>query len=385
MLEESPIVVVKVNDGLYKAFCYRETPVETSEGNKWNEPSLSTYEYEAVPEHLQEFVAEIPDIKQLTVLDSTLSGIKHSSYVYNRVLVPMFRELEIEHRYVASETVNSIENYAKSHTENGTVIILSGDTSIHEFVNGLKDSPGSHVNFLLVPTGTGNGVSTFLGHKSIAQAISRFFLGSLIPFFSFRLDFPEGSVMESTSMPVGHLYSVVISGCGYHTEMISLAESPEYREISFGRYGKAAEKMLEIDHKYEGKLKFKSHGECHEFSDPYSAILYSNLSVVTMGSVMPYKDYFAKKSLELIRQEYNTDSNQVRENCRMALMKNHQYTDDTLSVFNIDMSDQIVSSVDFEDKHKWVVDGKIVKSGPGTVDIHKPNTTCNGWELFVIK
>lgn len=137
-------------------------------------------------------------LKYMTIINSTKSGAQRSSDVYFAILVPILERFGFSHVYVATSSPQSIQNHAKSFTESSTVVILSGDTSVSEFVNCLEEQPqrrSRHLNLIVIPTGTGNALANSCGLTSVPQAISRMFLGELKPLANFQVEFPNGTAI----------------------------------------------------------------------------------------------------------------------------------------------------------------------------------------------
>lgn len=133
------------------------------------------------------------------------------------------------------------------------IIVLGGDGTVHEIVNGiLKGVEGTafvtdafrpEVEFSVIPTGTGNAISTSLGVTSVQDAVDRFIAGKTVPL---RLM----SVATQTSQ----LYTVVVNSYGLHCATVY--DSEEFRHLGNDRFRQAAMKNVENLKQYEGKLSF---------------------------------------------------------------------------------------------------------------------------------
>lgn len=152
-------------------------------------------------------------LKYMTIINSTLSGIHRSSEIYFAVLVPLLQRFGMSHVYVATSSHQSIPNHAKSFSESSTVVMLSGDTSISEFINCLEPQTHSSksLNLIVIPTGTGNALANSSGLTSIPKAISRMFLGTPKPLSSFQVQFPKGAHLYNPSLPESKTFTTTVS------------------------------------------------------------------------------------------------------------------------------------------------------------------------------
>lgn len=131
------------------------------------------------------------------------------------------------------------------------IIVLGGDGTVHEIVNGIlkgidgtgfvTDSFRPEVEFSVIPTGTGNAISTSLGVTSVQDAVDRFIAGKTVPF----------RVMSVTSQN-SQLYTVVVNSYGLHCATVY--DSEEFRHLGNDRFRQAAMKNVENLKQYQGKL-----------------------------------------------------------------------------------------------------------------------------------
>ncbi|KAF8946119.1 hypothetical protein BGZ47_001257 [Haplosporangium gracile] len=131
------------------------------------------------------------------------------------------------------------------------IIVLGGDGTVHEIVNGiLKGVEGTgfvtdafrpEVEFSVIPTGTGNAISTSLGVTSVQDAVDRFIAGKTVPL---RL--------MSVASQNSQLYTAVVNSYGLHCATVY--DSEEFRHLGNDRFRQAAMKNVENLKQYEGKL-----------------------------------------------------------------------------------------------------------------------------------
>ncbi|OAQ34675.1 hypothetical protein K457DRAFT_133140 [Linnemannia elongata AG-77] len=133
------------------------------------------------------------------------------------------------------------------------IIVLGGDGTVHEIVNGiLKGVEGTgfvtdafrpEVEFSVIPTGTGNAISTSLGVTSVQNAVDRFIAGKTVPLH-----------LMSVATQTSQLYTVVVNSYGLHCATVY--DSEEFRHLGNDRFRQAAMKNVENLKQYEGKLSF---------------------------------------------------------------------------------------------------------------------------------
>ncbi|KAG0066378.1 hypothetical protein BGZ90_001427 [Linnemannia elongata] len=133
------------------------------------------------------------------------------------------------------------------------IIVLGGDGTVHEIVNGiLKGVEGTgfvtdafrpEVEFSVIPTGTGNAISTSLGVTSVQDAVDRFIAGKTVPLH-----------LMSVATHTSQLYTVVVNSYGLHCATVY--DSEEFRHLGNDRFRQAAMKNVENLKQYEGKLSF---------------------------------------------------------------------------------------------------------------------------------
>ncbi|KAF9294866.1 hypothetical protein BGZ88_003191, partial [Linnemannia elongata] len=133
------------------------------------------------------------------------------------------------------------------------IIVLGGDGTVHEIVNGiLKGVEGTgfvtdafrpEVEFSVIPTGTGNAISTSLGVTSVQDAVDRFIAGKTVPLH-----------LMSVATQTSQLYTVVVNSYGLHCATVY--DSEEFRHLGNDRFRQAAMKNVENLKQYEGKLSF---------------------------------------------------------------------------------------------------------------------------------
>lgn len=173
---------------------------------------------------------------ELIVIDSIASGKGRSEQndFYKIVMKPIFDKLDLKHKLIKTTSRDTISTYARSLAPSGsyTVMFLSGDTSISEFINNLpQGSGGSELSILPFALGSGNAWASSLGLTDPAETLARFLKGSLSPkhFPLYRAIFPNGYSI---------LFFVILS-LGFHANMLHACEEPKYKKMGNERFKEA--------------------------------------------------------------------------------------------------------------------------------------------------
>ncbi|KAF9581216.1 hypothetical protein BGW38_001853 [Lunasporangiospora selenospora] len=152
------------------------------------------------------------------------------------------------------------------------VIILGGDGSVHEVVNGiLRGVEGTEfvseafrpkVEFSVIPLGTGNSIATSLGIKDVRDALDRFIAGKTVPL---RL-ISVATRSQKGSSDLGPwktlVYTVVVNSYGLHCATVY--DSEEFRHLGNERFRQAAMKNIETLKQYEGQLTLHGPGQRYD-------------------------------------------------------------------------------------------------------------------------
>lgn len=311
-----PLLVVPVSLKKFIVFAY------ASRFKNPQDPAPAPYLIEQeingpVPDPLRPFLVPYPidlskpdpslyprHLRYMTVINSTLSGTQKSSELYFSILLPLLKRFNMSHVYVATSSKTSIFNHACSFSDPSTVVLLTGDTSISEFVNCLQPrdaGPEIPLTLILIPTGTANALANSSGLDSVQKAVSRMFLGSPQPMASFPVEFPPGtcfihnepepkpssthlgiqsglSVVTTPDAPPGvhsslynHFFkhtgerdnyfdpSLVIHAIAAlswaaHASLVADSDSPQFRVLGEARFQKAAETNMSRPQKYRGQI-----------------------------------------------------------------------------------------------------------------------------------
>ncbi|KAF9933541.1 hypothetical protein FBU30_005183 [Linnemannia zychae] len=160
------------------------------------------------------------------------------------------------------------------------IIVLGGDGTVHEIVNGIlrgvegtgmvSDAFRPIVEFSIIPTGTGNAISTSLGVTGVEDAVNRFIAGKTVPLRLMSVTFKNAQHV---------LYTLVVVSYGLHCATVY--DSEEFRHLGNDRFRQAAIKNVENLKQYEGKLTFIGPVQLY---DRTASSFITNSSTVTISN-----------------------------------------------------------------------------------------------------
>ncbi|KAI5957392.1 hypothetical protein CANMA_004396 [Candida margitis] len=200
--------------------------------------------------------------KEVYIIDSINSGIGRSDKrnIYTHIIEPLFRSLDIKHEHLKTENAKSISEFASSfRNHDATVIFLSGDTSITEFINALNSSEGGSISIYPIPVGTGNSFALSLGLtdpvKSIVQLLQA---DKESPLYLFSAKLPTGTrylvqdeLQEEVTSPTNF---IVVFSWAFHASLVADSDTQELRKHGIERFKIAAQHNLSREQKYEADL-----------------------------------------------------------------------------------------------------------------------------------
>ncbi|KAF9975277.1 hypothetical protein BGZ73_001127 [Actinomortierella ambigua] len=147
------------------------------------------------------------------------------------------------------------------------IIVVGGDGTLHEIVNGILRGIGSEedgfvtdqfkpkIEFSIIPTGTGNAISTSLGVSSVQDAVDRFLAGKTTPMQVMAVSTPSSSsTAEPYGQPTVKAYTLVVNSYGLHCATVF--DSEGLRALGNTRFKVAATKNIMNLKQYAGTLKF---------------------------------------------------------------------------------------------------------------------------------
>ena len=175
----------------------------------------------------------------LVVLDSVRSGAgrEPATDFYAKVMGPVLAVLSVEHEYVRTSSAASVRELAETfpRTSETTVLVMSGDTTISEFVNALGSGAG--VTVYALPLGTANAWAHSVGLGTPAKALQAFVQGRVhaVPFPLYRARFPSGYSIR---------FFIVLSA-GFHANLLHLCNDERYQRLGVERFREASTEILD--------------------------------------------------------------------------------------------------------------------------------------------
>ena len=185
---------------------------------------------------------------ELYVIDSVRSGTGRTPETdfYDKVIRPVFEILNLKHTYLKTTSSTSIASFASELdcTRSYTMLFLSGDTSVSEFLNNLPKggpetpNPRPTLSILPLPMGTGNALASSLGYMSPVDALRQFLMSPtrLAKFPVYSVTFPDKT----------KTYFFIILSLGFHANLLHLCtKSPEYLKMGVERFQLASSHILD--------------------------------------------------------------------------------------------------------------------------------------------
>ncbi|KAF9952015.1 hypothetical protein BGZ72_006569 [Mortierella alpina] len=215
--------------------------------------------------------------KPFRLIESTSQGYVQS--YFNDNIKPILIDL-VQSLSIVNDSSSASPSIARPTTAPLQVMVLGGDGSVHEIVNGiLQGLAGTgfvsnqfrpKIEFAIIPTGTGNAISTSIGVTSVQDAVNRFLAGKTIPLRLMTVS--TRAKTEQSSMIAAkwdtRLYTVVVNSFGLHCATVYDAE--EFRHLGNERFRQAAMKNVENLKQYEGLLEL--HGPVQTYDRPSKSL-----------------------------------------------------------------------------------------------------------------
>ncbi|KAK9383163.1 ATP-NAD kinase-like domain-containing protein [Kockiozyma suomiensis] len=356
-----------------------------------------------------------PRITEVTVINSKTAGKRSGEQIYANILRPLLKELGIVHKYISTESKSTISAFAESLTPDRgphTVILLSGDTSIHELINSLQlTSETRDLIILPIPTGSGNALMTSLSLATPFAAIFSLLRGTVRPLNAFYAAFPKNSkevIPPSDEDPDGkiatlttpdgntgsqRIFSLVVVSWAIHAALVGDSDSPEYRKLGNDRFKIAAKVNLERGTAWHGKLSYlspsKEGGECErstrrvELDDvEHSYVLTTSISSLEPGFKIAPTAKPLTGNLELVRMPLLKGDDIMR--LLMLAYQNGAHVKEPEVLYT--EIDCLYVRVDEEEERmrRWCVDGRIIIVPQGSVvEVHRGVADVRGWRIMI--
>lgn len=357
---------------------------------------------DSVPEGCENYVAGFPVganyqektpsfLRNLTIIDSRVPGTSRLTHengdVYFDLLSPLLRETGVGHVYVATVSAHSIAENAASFSSSGTVVILGGDTSAHEFINALQPLyPGftCEMRLVVIPTGTGNALASSVGISSPLAAVRRLFLASsqdFVPLSTFPVQFPGGSIPLQ--------YALVVASWGFHSALVADSDTPElrraYRSNPSGRFKEAARINLEtLQQTYEGEVSGGA-----QYGPRHSYLLFTTVTHLEASfCISPHSHPPSSNEMYMVAIEpfasIEEQKSQLMDIMTKAYDNGGHLKDPKVTYKYVDGDVYVNVKEQPARNRRWCIDGKIIVSPAGSVCIKTPTHICKGWQLKVL-
>ncbi|CAO3563383.1 unnamed protein product [Mortierella alpina] len=187
--------------------------------------------------------------KPFRLIESTSQG--HVQSYFNDNIKPILTDL-VQSLSIVNDPSTPSSTVTRPSAVTLQVMVLGGDGSVHEIVNGiLQGVAGTEfvsnqfrpkIEFAVIPTGTGNAISTSIGVTSVQDAVDRFLAGKVTPLrlmtVSTRTKIDQSSTFAAKWDT--RLYTVVVNSFGLHCATVYDAE--EFRHLGNERFRQAAMK-----------------------------------------------------------------------------------------------------------------------------------------------
>lgn len=246
---------------------------------------------------------------KVLIIDSTLSGRSETKRtpILHDLIEPTFQILEIDYAVKSTESSNSIGKIGSSWDEHedtfSSVIFLSGDTSINEFINGLLKTQGVKPVWILpFPCGTGNSLALSIDINTCADAITKFLTGKSAPLNLYEAQLPTGSYLSKgkEKQEIRNLYFLVVLSWGLHAALVADSDSPEMRKLGVERFKHAAKTNIDRAITYQGTTEIMG----RQIDGPYTYwLLCATKKFEPLFTILPLGDV-AENSLYMVLVPY---------------------------------------------------------------------------------
>lgn len=340
---------------------------------------------------------------RVVIIDSINSGSGRieTKDVYHALLKPIFNDyLGISHEYFATDSAESIKAYAKDLKLGDkplTVVLISGDTSVNEFINGLSEvGKTTPLKLFIIPSGTGNSLALSIGIENELQAIQKLITyddNHVSPLNLYEVRFPDHSKLLSQDKEVGEIngplkFLVVISWA-FHASLVADSDTPELRKHGIDRFKLAAFNNLSQVQKYEGEVKFGD----KQLTGPFAYfVVTSSKRFEPTFEISPKGDIF-ENSLYLVL--FNTDEEDKEGEYIMEIMgqvyAQGSHVENPKVIYEKVVEGQEIllktKNADSVRKRRFCLDGSIIalpEAAENEVTIKATGSTHKNWELKII-
>lgn len=330
---------------------------------------------------------------QLYVVDSVYSGTGRSSEldVYQKLIKPLFEELGIDHKYVSTASADSISEFGKSLAGSAcTVLFISGDTSVNEFVNSLLETNEGTINVGIIPLGTGNSIALSLGITNVFVALQRFFHSvetrNPVPLYTYEAAFPRGAYFIHQNVKTHAIETpvrfVVVLSWAFHAALVADSDTPELRKHGVSRFRMAAENNLKLNTFYSGSCSVGS----ETYNGPFAYWLVTATSrfeekflILPKGNILDPDLY-----LVLFGAQEDNSGKYIMDVMQQVYLEGSHVTNPSVAYKQIGAHTELRLSLDSPDQ-RLCLDGAIVKvPQPGSISVRVAGHEKGKWKLYII-
>lgn len=333
------------------------------------------------------------------IVDSLLSGTGRTeeSGIYVRLLKPVFDFLGISHRYCPTSSLTYIAELAASLKNYGkqiTVVFISGDTSVNEFINGLE-SGGGCIRILVFPAGTGNSLALSIGIVDEARALRKLFTykeQDVRLLNLYQAKFPSDSFIlqqDGSRKPVTTLLFVVVVSWAFHASLVADSDSEERRKRGIQRFQISAQENLARPQQYYGSFKIGK----REFNGPFAYFVVTpSKKFEPTFLVLPQGNIFDQSLFVVGFKSENDDNGNYIMEIMGEVYDGGKHVKNPKVLYERVESDQKVdlhvnNALQLQ-KRRFCVDGAIVvlpeKKSQHDIQIGYAGTSVKGWDIHII-
>lgn len=326
------------------------------------------------------------------VIDSVLSGTGRQSTngVYEDILKPLLEYLDLSHTYLATKSRTSIIEFAgKLEGDNVTVIIVGGDTSVNELINGLGPG-GGQINVGVIPAGTGNSLSLALGSSSLADSIKRIFSGNRQQLQVFSTQFPEGLYLlypDGSKQVIDKEFDfLVVTSWAFHAALVADSDTENLRKLGIERFQVAAQQNLSRKQEYHARIRIGD----KVFDGPFAYVVTTPSQKFEPKFVILPKGDIADDSFYLVAFK-TEDNNEYIMDIMKKVYDGGRHTEDPRVIYEkVSAGSKVVLEIDHASQilqRRFCVDGAIAvlpERDSHVVTVSYRGHKVQGWELFAI-
>lgn len=330
------------------------------------------------------------------IIDSANSGTGRSSGpdVWNDILQPAFNFLGVTFHYLRTTSRTSVAEFAHNFAESdATIVFISGDTSITEFVNALPSLEISNrLTIFPIPAGTGNSLALSLGHLDIASSIEILLTSrnNPTPLNLYSAKFPGHSSIvngkDIQSMGSQMIFLVVFSWA-FHASLVADSDSPEMRKKGIERFKLAAQTNLLKEQRYLGKT---SVGEGEIVEGPYAYWLVTlaqrfepSFLILPCGSISDDNLY-----LVAFKSEPSDDGQYIMDVMNQVYDRGSHIKNPKVTYRRVPRGQTVLLQVDPASHNRFCLDGTIIHNHAGeqdsTITVSAIGNSFRSWLFYVI-